>query len=249
MIGLPRYVKRATARWRRKDLDRPPTAFYRLSETCQIPRLDDLYAQYFGERTDGCFIEIGAYDGEYASNTSGLADMGWRGVYVEPVESSYLACKERHRFNDAVAVRRLVIGDGRGYAQIEAAGPLSTADALTRARVSTLAWAKHLFAETHLETVEQITLSDLLETSGVKPGFELLVIDVEGAEWSVLRPFDLGLWRPTMVIIELHDQNPDYAGLRERENLVVSYFAHHHYKVIYKDFTNTVYAPEECTLP
>ena len=248
MIGLPGYLKRATVRWRGGTLDRPQTAFYPLSETCQIPRLDDLYTQYFGERVDGCFVEIGAYDGEYASNTSGLADIGWRGVYVEPVESSYLACKQRHRSNDAITVRRLVIGESRGDAQIEAAGPLSTTDAPTRARLSTLPWAKHLFAETHVETVEQITLNDLLETSDVKPGFELLVVDVEGAEWSVLRPFDVGRWRPTMVIVELHDQNPDYADLRERENLIVEYFARHRYKVVYKDFTNTVYVSEERTL-
>lgn len=223
-------------------------SFYRLSPTCQIPRLGDLYAAYFGERSHGFFVEIGAFDGEYASNTSGLADLGWSGVYAEPVERNYEACRERHKDNGAVSVRRVAIGDRPGKAQIDVAGPLSTMDAETRATFEGLDWARDWFAGAQRESVEQMTLDAFLALMRVEPGFDLLVIDVEGAEWSVLQPFDLRKWRPAMVIIELHDQNPDYAHLRSRANAIVSYFAESHYKVIYKDFTNTVYVPEERTL-
>ena len=46
---------------------------YNLSPTCQIPGLDKIYEEYFGD-TLGLFVEVGAFDGESVSNTSGLAD-------------------------------------------------------------------------------------------------------------------------------------------------------------------------------
>ena len=52
---------------------------YTLSLTCQIPDLDKIYTKYFGEDTDRIFVEVGAFDGESVSNTSCLADAGWKG--------------------------------------------------------------------------------------------------------------------------------------------------------------------------
>src|SRR5579885_680685 len=77
-------------------------SFYRPTQTCQIPILGGLYEHLFGERTDGTFVEVGAYDGETYSNTSSLADLGWRGVYVEPVPSSVARCRQRHARNPRV---------------------------------------------------------------------------------------------------------------------------------------------------
>ena len=49
--------------------------FYGLSPTCQIPKLNTIYEMYFGQKNNGCFVEVGAYDGEYVSNTSG--EVNW----------------------------------------------------------------------------------------------------------------------------------------------------------------------------
>ena len=63
---IKRFIKTSTP-----VVDEPP-CFYNLSPTCQVPRLEVIYERYFGRRIDGCFVEVGAYDGDYASNTSGL---------------------------------------------------------------------------------------------------------------------------------------------------------------------------------
>ncbi len=88
------------------------------------------------------------------------------------------------------------------------------------------------------------TLGDYLESHQVEPNFELLSIDVEGFEWEVLRNFNLQKWQPQMVIIELHDQNDVYRLLWKECNDIVSYFDRNGYKVIFKDFTNTIYVPK-----
>ena len=220
-------------------------SYYKLSPTCQIPKLHMIYELYFGHKSDGCFVEVGAYDGEYSSNTSGLADIGWFGYYIEPVPEYFLRCKERHVKNKNIVVSQYAIGPKRGTVEINLGGPLSTISEDMKHNFYSLDWAKECFKEEKKIFAEQITLEDYLTKQEIKPGFELLVVDVEGYEWNVLHPFNISKWKPKMVIIELHDQNDDYLLIREECNNIVRYFKENGYKVIYKDFTNTVYVPED----
>ena len=222
------------------------TALFDTSPTCQIPDLPILYQQYFGPLKDGCFVEVGAFDGEYVSNTCGLADRGWRGFYIEPVPKAHAACAARHARNERITVSPLAIGTEAGTITIYTRGPLSTSSKAMVENFSSLDWAKDGFQKTEQVEAEQVTLEHYLVEHEIEPGFQVLVIDVEGGEWKVLRDFDLSIWRPRMVIIELHDQNPDYFLIRDECNNIVRYFDEHGYKVIAKDLTNTIYVPREC---
>ncbi|MGC9469397.1 MAG: FkbM family methyltransferase [Anaerolineae bacterium] len=226
----------------RSSHDNGPS-FYKLSPTCQIPNLGIIYELYFGQRTDGCFVEVGAYDGEYASNTSGLADIGWSGHYIEPVPEYFERCKTRHARNKSITVSRYAIGSEEAQVEIHVGGPLSTRRDEAKRNFEILGWAERWFTGEKIQ-VCQVTLEDYLSGSEVGPGFELLVIDVEGSEWDVLRDFGIRRWRPQMVIIELHDQNNNYLNLRHDCNNIVRYFDDNGYKVVYKDFSNTIYVPK-----
>jgi len=215
--------------------------YYQLSPTCQIPDLAKIYEDFFGRRTDGCFVEFGAFDGEYVSNTSGLADIGWRGHYIEPVPEYYESCKLRHSKNSNVMVHNGAIGSESRIVTINVGGPLSTISDEMKDHFGTLDWAKNLFCNSNKVDVQQITLSDFLEANHISPNFELLVVDVEGMEWDVFRNFDIDYWQPKMVIIELHDQNDDYLLIRDQCIQLVEYFNNHEYVPLYKDGTNTIY--------
>ena len=223
--------------------------FYRLSETCQIPDLHTIYETYFGRRGDGCFVEVGAFDGEYVSNTSGLADKGWRGYYIEPVPDHAHRCRKRHSQNRNVTVSQLAIGAAPATVDISVAGPLSTISESAKQNFQSLKWAKDSFVRDQKVSVRQSTLNDYLQQEGLKPGFELLVVDVEGYEWEVFRTFDIDAWRPQMVIVELHDQNDDYLPLREDCKKLVRYFSDHRYTPVYKDASNTIYISSSCSVP
>jgi len=222
-----------------------PTSFYSVSKTCQIPRLSMLYERYFGCCTNGCFVEIGAYDGESFSNTSGLADAGWRGYYVEPVPDFADKCRIRHSTNKNVKVDQLAIANARKSVTMHVAGPLSTADGNMKSLFCSLEWARSYFSREVEISVEAIPLDEYLRENAIPEGFELLSVDVEGFEWEVLRNFPMGRWKPRMVIIELHDHNDDYLGIRQQCNSLVEYFEDNAYRVIYKDFTNTVYVRKD----
>lgn len=223
---------------RRSDTD------YIMPPTCQIPNLSAIYKQYFSFRRDGTFVEVGAFDGEYSSNTCGLADAGWFGFYVEPIPKFFELCKARHAKNEHVKAFRYAIGDTHENKTLHIGGPLSTLNPKILDTFSHIDWAKGHFKGEKIE-VEQITLEDFLTGHGVQKNFEVLNIDVEGYEWNVLKNFDIQKWAPKMVIIELHDQNDNYLSIREECNLIVRYFDKNRYKIIYKDWTNTIYVLRE----
>lgn len=218
--------------------------FYQLPRDCQINGLASLYEQYFGRIRDGYFVEFGAYDGQFVSNSSGLADMGWHGLYLEPVPSYFRKCCERHAKN-RVKVLPYAVGPREGDIVIHAGDSLSTVDPSMKEHFLSLDWSKGCFSETHDIQAKMKTLEAILTEEKATPGFHLMVVDIEGYEWEALKDFELRKWKPRMVIIELLDQNDDFWNIRESSNLLVHYFQRHNYKVIYKDFTNTIYVPNE----
>src|SRR5471032_2499694 len=71
-----------------------------VSASCQIPGLRRKYGELGLNPRAGIFVEIGAFDGEAFSNTSFLADQGWRGLYVEPIPEYCRRTRQRHFLND-----------------------------------------------------------------------------------------------------------------------------------------------------
>ncbi len=220
---------------RQNDLD-----YYRPHETCQIDNLHWLYEKHFGLMNNGTFVEVGAYDGEYVSNTSFLADLGWHGHYIEPVPEYFRKCQNRHKKNINTQVYNLAMGETTALVNINISGVLSSIDKASTERFRQLKWAKSLISDQQVE-IPQITLNDFFKNNSIKPHFELMSIDVEGYELNVLKGFDIDFWKPKMVIIELHDQNYDYVDTWSKMNEIVDYMEKAEYRIVYKDFTNTVY--------
>jgi len=212
---------------------------YILSETCQIPKLANIYKLYLGFKTSGCFVEFGAYDGEDVSNTSGLADLGWKGIYIEPVKEYFEKCVERHK-NNSVTVINCAVGDKNCTVEISVGGSLSTISKELVKKFDSMEWSKGYHKGSY-EKVEQKRLDDILTEQNVPINFDVLSVDVEGCEWESLKYFNIKKWSPKIVIIELHDNNINY-DLEWRDNMkLIRFFEESNYRVLYKDYTNTVY--------
>lgn len=235
------YVPRKS---RSDDYINGKIAHYKLSQSCQIPKLSEIYELYLGYKKEGFFIEFGAYDGEEVSNTSGLADLGWRGILIEPVSKYYLKCKERHK-NNMVKVINCAIGGENGTTTIYVGGPLSTIKNDVVNKFNSMDWSKGIHRG-EKEKIEMKKLDTILTEEYVPKNFDVLSIDVEGYEWEVLKNFDIKMWLPKIVIIELHDNNVNYDLEWEDCNRIIQYFDENGYRVVFKDFSNTVYIRDEC---
>jgi FkbM family methyltransferase len=217
-------------------------SFYARPRACQLPVLGGLYEVLFGERRDGTFVEVGAYDGETYSNTSCLADLGWRGVYIEPVPDAAARCRARHAGNPATSVVECAIGDTDGTVRLWRNGPCST--------VSPEAHAMHLSQGLVLDgelreiEVPQRRLDGVLAEAGLAPGFELLVVDVDGGEAAVFAGLDLARWQPRFLLVELIEAAPSFSGqatLIETARSVRAHIAAAGYAEIFRDPVNTLF--------
>ncbi len=213
---------------------------YNLSQTCQIKGLENIYKLFLGYKKNGYFIEFGAYDGEYVSNTSGLADLGWKGLYIEPVKEYYEKCKERHKTNN-VKVINCAVGDVEKKIEITIGGPLSSISKETVQRFKKMNWSKNSFKKNLKQTVMQYPLNKLLEENSVPQQFDILSIDVEGYEWKAIKNFNINKWKPKIIIIELHDNNKNYKHEWDDAKKIRELFNSAGYYVIYKDFSNTIF--------
>jgi len=222
---------------------------YKVSPTCQVIGLNDIYVKHFGYPSKGVFVEIGANDGEFISNTSCLADHGWRGIYVEPIKEYYKACVDRHK-NNNVDVVQCCIGIEETEIDIYYGGPITTTDIVQVKRYLSMNWArKELYRHTKQtdfqpRRTDQIRLDTLLNRFNINAEFDLLVVDVEGTEDQVINSFDLSIWMPKMLIVELEDMHKSFQihqdhvlvhrAIRDKINRTG-------YQEIYQDEINTIF--------
>jgi FkbM family methyltransferase len=163
---------------------------------------DVVLMRAFGDRPGGFFVDVGAGNPVQGSLTKNLVDrLGWHGVNIEPLPERFERLRAARPDDVTLDVAigeqpgqtsffRVVPGPGK-----TGGGGLSTLDRDVLALHLAVGWrCEELLVEVmRLETV----LSEY-----VQPGFDLLKVDVEGAEASVLASANLAEWRPRAIVAE-----------------------------------------------
>jgi FkbM family methyltransferase len=158
------------------------------------------------DKDGGFFVEAGANDGFTQSNTYWLERFrGWRGVLVEPMPELYELCR-KERPNAHVVRAALVPFSHEGQTVRMRFGDLMSSVAGTHSNDESwvrpglvLGWRDAYEAD-----VPARTLSSILDEI-CPPEIDLLSLDVEGFEPSVLGGLDLERYRPRFIIVEAHD--------------------------------------------
>jgi FkbM family methyltransferase len=213
----------------------------RLSQSCQVPNLKKIYRNVFGNCANGSFVEVGAFDGESFSNTSGLADFGWKGVYIEPISELAEQCKKRH-INNNVEVINCGVGKRPEVIELNMSGQLSTFSTETKNAYESIAWASNFQFEPRHVSIN--TLSSILKSINFPLKFDILVVDVEGFEEQVFKGISLSEFDITMIIVELVDNHPDFAPhseLQASSRRVRKHITKAGYAPIFSDNVNTVF--------
>ena len=172
---------------------------------------------YFQDRRDGVFIDVGAYQWREASNTYVLErDLGWSGLAVDALSDyaeGYRIHRPRTRYVTAF------VGDIDGNEQT-----LYFTD--KDPRVSSVSRAfTSLFGEpTRTVQTRTARLDTLLEEAGIEK-VDLLTMDIELSEPTALRGLSLERYAPQLVCIEAH--TPVRA-------FILDYFARRGYVVVGK---------------
>jgi FkbM family methyltransferase len=220
-IGPLRRAVRGAKRARRRVFERCGSDRY------SHPAYDDLdrkLARYLPHR-GGVFVEAGAFDGYWGSNTYWFERFrGWSGVLVEPVtELAARARKERPRsrvFECALVPPdfpddRLVL---RYRGTMTVAVDLDGGEMHAERQVTREPGQRDAFEF----AADARCLGDVLDEAAVGR-IDLLSLDVEGYEAPVLRGLDLRRHRPRFVLVEMLKEEP---ARREIESVLGADYAY-----------------------
>jgi FkbM family methyltransferase len=153
-----------------------------------------LKEQFFGRELTGYFVEVGANDPQFESQTWHLEQRGWTGTLVEPQPDLAERLRRERRARVFAVACSSPENAGRTL-PFHVAGALSS---LNRDRMAPGAKPRGTI------DVPIMTLDQILEQAEAPSPIDFLSIDVEGHELEVLRGLTLTRWRPRLILLEDH---------------------------------------------
>jgi FkbM family methyltransferase len=183
----------------------------------------DLIREFFGNKPNGFYVDLGANEPIIESQTYHLENIGWSGLLIEPLPHYIKLLKEQRS------------GKVIEYACSSKENHNEVVDIVVAGGHSTLNIAPIAIGTTANETIKVTcrTLDSILEESNVPTGFDFISIDIEGHEMEMFKGFTLEHWKPKLVLLEDHVIN------HEKHN----HMTQHGYQVILRTGLNSWYVP------
>lgn len=173
-----------------------------------LGHLEPKLAEYLPQ-SGGVFVEAGAYDGYWQSNTYWLERFrGWTGVLVEPVPELARRARRERPCSQVFQCALVSAGSGLEALSMVYAGTMSMVRGAWGSpeaeRVRAREGAALVQSEPRELLVPARTLSAVLTEAGIT-AIDFLSLDVEGYEAAVLRGLDFTHHAPRLLLIEMLD--------------------------------------------
>ena len=160
---------------------------------------DLIIFDYFKNKKEGFFIDVGCYHPIHRNNTFLLYKKGWKGINIDIHSFSidlfnYIRTKDLN-YNFAVSDKIEILNM---YYQKELS------------QLSTIEYeqAKKVFQGPIKEKkIQALTLNEILKKSKIEKKIDLLDIDVEGADFKVLQSLSFDQHKPELICVEIHEKN------------------------------------------
>lgn len=181
---------------KRAPIEKAP--FYNANSHSQIQQ-DRWVLSELANKTNGFFVEVGAFDGKSLSNSYLLEkEFGWNGILAEPNPLQH----------DAIRSVRSVPLDGR---PVDATSGRSVLMRFMEVEPELSAMVDYAYSDKHAynrqhEAVEigqtTVSLNDLLEEHHAPNDIDYISIDTEGNELDILSTFDFGKYNVRLFSVE-----------------------------------------------
>jgi len=153
-----------------------------------------LKEQFFDRGTAGYFVEVGAGDPYFESQTWQFEQAGWTGILIEPRKD----LAEKLRKERTAVVFNVACSSPKNAGRLMPFYVAGSNSSLERERLA---------AGTAVQCVVEVptrTLDQILTEARVTPPIDFISIDVEGHELGVLQGFDFRKWCPRLILVEDH---------------------------------------------
>lgn len=151
----------------------------------------------------GFFVEAGALDGLFMSNTKILEDLGWGGLLIEPSYKAVERCKKNRKapVEECALVSKDYEGDTvMGDFVLDGEFGLGAWSSINR---QTYGQQNNLAFKAFITKVKARTLDSIFKERGISK-VDFLSLDVEGYELEVLKGIDFTTTDITYMLIEIN---------------------------------------------
>jgi FkbM family methyltransferase len=174
--------------------------------------------EFYKQKHNGYFVEIGASDGVALSNTYLLEkEYKWKGICVEPLPNEFAKLKQNRRaicsdraiFNTSNRVLKFVIKECS-----LCSGILESLD--ESVKIDNIVYKRGPNDDVRsVIDVTSITLNDLLISSNAPHFIEYLSLDTDGSELEVIKSVDLNTYTFGIIDVEHNYVEPRRTQIRE----------------------------------
>jgi FkbM family methyltransferase len=164
------------------------------------------------------FIDVGANNGFYGSNSFPFVARGWRSVLIEPHPLAFERLQKLHAGKKRTTCLNIACADQPGEFPLY----LSKNDDTSRATLCTD--DSPMFQRVRSNDFKMVRverLETVLRAQGIPEDFGILSIDAEGMDYEVLLGLDLKRWNPRLIVTE------DYKPKLEKK---AKHLAEHNYE-------------------
>jgi FkbM family methyltransferase len=159
---------------------------------------DLILSLLFNGKNKGFYVDVGANDPDFGSNTKRFYLQGWHGINIEPDTKCFNKIRQ-YRENDI----NLNIAVGKETGQMKFYNfpddpTISSLDLETAQRIARTLNLK--FSEI---VVDVLPLADVFEKYAPDKNIDFLSVDAEGYDIDVLKSNNWVKWRPSAVMVEI----------------------------------------------
>ncbi len=160
---------------------------------------DKLIAEYFKEKQDGKYLDIGCFNPFMYSNTCLLYKKGWNGINIDinPTSIDLFNIARPKDINLCTT-----INETKKIFKIYLDHPFSPVNTLNEKFYEKQ--KVNFFDDKKILTVESKSIDEVLNLSHDKKKIDFINIDVEGNDYQVLSQIKLEELRPKLISIETH---------------------------------------------
>lgn len=188
---------------------------------------EEIYILRHFKTFKGTFLDIGAYDGKDLSNTRALAEMGWKGVLIEPDPEIFKRLLANLVGFDGVHPHKVAIGTKNG--EVNFWSNQTYYGSVKLDQVEQWSGAGQKFKPVGVQMMDWKTF---LEKSVFKT-FDFISIDAEGLDLEILIQMDLKALECKMICVEWNGKDFD---------LYNEYITSFGMRLVTKNAENLIYA-------
>lgn len=171
---------------------------------------DKTVLDYYKNKTDGYFVDIGAYDGVNISNTYAMEKLGWKGICVEPIPDLFTKLKANR---NCILYNVAIDKDSDKILTFVDADYLSG----DIERLNTERCKYYNPNNTGLDNtikVKTLNFTKMLDESNAPNFIEFLSLDTEGSEYDILCGLDFNKYKFGYISVEHNFLEPARSNIR-----------------------------------